>query len=778
MSLRRRICRLGTGSFGLFVDAQRRDILFCLWAGFVGAPFAGHVSTSNHTFLVDAVPSAYAANSATTTAPTSVRRFAVAIGVNDGGKGRTYLRYAATDAQSVASVLQELGGFSNNDIFLVQTPERRAVDQALADVSVAINRAKSIGQRTELLVYYSGHSDENGLLLGTTRFDYRDLRRAISNVPSDVRVVVLDSCASGAFTRAKGGKHKPALRVDSNSQSDVSGYAFLTSSSADEVAQESDHLQGSFFTHALVSGLRGGADEDSDGQVTLDEAYRFAFDETLAHTSQTQGGAQHPAYDIGLSGTGSLVLTDLAKSKSTLIVDKQEGTVLVRSASGASLGKIVAESPKPKDKDIRVSLPPGLYDVAIELPQKDNNGQRQVYRGQIRLSSGKDARLSTVDLQPILLQQTALRGERIATIFQKTPGDLDGLTAAQVWDSVLPLPLNLSLVSPLETNSFSPHRTLNQLGVHLLWGQSNVVTGLQLSGGGNWVIDDLFGIQIAPFVNGVGHNAYGWQISPVVNYTRNRMYGWQLGAVNVGGWVQGLQSGALNLAEASRGGQIGLVNIGSSVDGAQIGLINIAEQVAGAQIGLVNYSTRMHGAPLGLLSVAGNGAVHAGIASNDWTLLDVNGRLGMEYLYTTAHLFINPWTSSVPLHGFGIGLGGRFDVEQIGFSLEALLADIRHSGLSAGDLSALGSVRFQVSFQPLPTLPTWNRLRIYGGISANMTATTLDPNAPQPINPLVAMPIYYGSLLQNTVDETGATTTILRDINGLAWLGWFVGAEF
>ena len=77
--------------------------------------------------------------------------------------------------------------------------------------------------------------------------------------------------------------------------SDTRGYAFLTltSSSAEETAQESDRLKGSFFTHYLVSGMRGAADVSRDGKVTLNEAYQFAFHETLAQTVDTRSGAQH-----------------------------------------------------------------------------------------------------------------------------------------------------------------------------------------------------------------------------------------------------------------------------------------------------------------------------------------------------------------------------------------------------------------------------------------------------------------------------------------------------
>ena len=82
-----------------------------------------------------------------------------------------------------------------------------------------------------------------------------------------MRLAVLDSCASGALTRVKGGSFQAPFLVDDANK--VKGYAILTSSSADEAAQESDRLQASFFTHSLVSGLRGAADTTGDSRVTL-----------------------------------------------------------------------------------------------------------------------------------------------------------------------------------------------------------------------------------------------------------------------------------------------------------------------------------------------------------------------------------------------------------------------------------------------------------------------------------------------------------------------------
>ena len=75
------------------------------------------------------------------------------------------------------------------------------------------------------------------------------------------------------------------------------------------MSQESDEIQGSFFTHHLTTGLRGDADQNRDGRVTLDEAYTYAYARTVAATAATRGGAQHPTYEYDLRGAGDVVLS-------------------------------------------------------------------------------------------------------------------------------------------------------------------------------------------------------------------------------------------------------------------------------------------------------------------------------------------------------------------------------------------------------------------------------------------------------------------------------------
>jgi hypothetical protein len=295
-----------------------------------------------------------------------VRRFALIVGANDGGSSRSPLRYAVSDAERFARVLVDLGGVGAADVIVMKQPGAGSLDQSLTRLRAQVDAAREAaraagGGRVEVFVYYSGHADEKGLLLGDDRYSYRSLRDHLDALPADVRIAVLDACASGAFTRLKGGRHRQAFLVDESA--DMRGHAFLTSSSETEAAQESDRVGGSYFTHFLLSGLRGAADASGEGKVTLNEVYQFAFDETLGRTVETKAGAQHPSYDINLSGTGDVVMTDLRQTSATLVLaESVDGRFFVRNARQ----ELVVEMYKRHGRRIELGVEPGRYEVRVE----------------------------------------------------------------------------------------------------------------------------------------------------------------------------------------------------------------------------------------------------------------------------------------------------------------------------------------------------------------------------------------------------------------------------
>jgi hypothetical protein len=330
--------------------------------------------------------------------PAPARRFALVVGANRGAADRVPLRFAVADAERFAAVMTRMGGVEPADALVLHDPTRRAFLDGLATLRARADRARAESGRVDVLVYFSGHADDKALMLGRELLLYRDLRAALGEIPADVGITILDACASGAITRLKGGQSHPAFLTDVSSA--VRGYAFLTSSSENEAAQESERLQGSFFTHALLTGLRGAADASGDGKVTLGEAYQFAFNETLVQTTTTQGGAQHPAYDIKIAGTGDVVMTDVRQTSSSLLLGPEyDGRFFVLNARG----QLVAELHKPQGRTVELGVEPGVYEVYFEQAQA-------LLAASVRLEEGEHRELARETLKPKRRLPTHVRG--------------------------------------------------------------------------------------------------------------------------------------------------------------------------------------------------------------------------------------------------------------------------------------------------------------------------------------------------------------------------------
>jgi hypothetical protein len=113
-------------------------------------------------------------------------------------------------------------------------PDVRTFYTEMGKLQSQIEKSKADYGRVEFIFYYSGHSDEDYILLGDEKISYKNLRDTINGINADVRIAILDSCASGAFTRIKGGKKRLPFLMDS--AYDMRGFAVMTSSSANEAS--------------------------------------------------------------------------------------------------------------------------------------------------------------------------------------------------------------------------------------------------------------------------------------------------------------------------------------------------------------------------------------------------------------------------------------------------------------------------------------------------------------------------------------------------------------
>ncbi len=359
--------------------------------------------------LVICLGTILATMAASAPARAETRRIAVIVGSNRGDAAHAPLRYAEQDATKMGAVLAELGGLSPEDVLLLRGPTVAAVRGAIDEGTrrVAAWHAAQHGQAV-LLFYFSGHSDGQVLELGNEALPFAELRQRMTSSGAEVRLTIVDSCRSGALLALKGGTLGQAFDIRLADELASTGEVLIASSAADESALESSEIGASFFSHHLISGLRGAADLSGDGLVTLAEAYQYAFARTLRATSDTVVGPQHAGYDYHLAGRGDLVLTELRRPSAVLDLPSDFDRLLLLSSARQ---QVVAEL-GPRSAH-RIALAAGDYKV---------RGWRgsHTFSAAVSLGQGQEIRLAAADLLPVMANGAAAKGGEPAAVLAAT----------------------------------------------------------------------------------------------------------------------------------------------------------------------------------------------------------------------------------------------------------------------------------------------------------------------------------------------------------------------
>jgi uncharacterized caspase-like protein len=292
-----------------------------------------------------------------------VAMYALVVGSNAGGPGQAALHYAEDDAHRVAATLVELGGYTADAVDVVVHPTPDVLRDRLAVLTARVAADRAAGRQARVVFYYSGHARSTAIDLGPDELALGELRQRLFAIPATLTVVVLDACQSGAFSRIKGAQPAADFSFNSRQHLDASGIAVLASSSGSELSQESEQLHSSYFTHHLLVGLRGAGDADGDGQVSIDEAYRYAYHQTLLATAETAVGGQHVSLEVNLKGHGAVPLSfPRAATAAIELPGALEGQTIVEDSRAHA---VVAETYKARGAAVRIAVAPGAYRVLV-----------------------------------------------------------------------------------------------------------------------------------------------------------------------------------------------------------------------------------------------------------------------------------------------------------------------------------------------------------------------------------------------------------------------------
>ena len=228
-------------------------------------------------------------------------RYALVIGINDYQDGLIPdLKNCQTDAQALYDLLTDpaKGGIDKKNANLLLGKQATS-----RNIRIHLGKLRRIPLKSTVFIYFSGHGSKEGDEaywvaqdsrmedLFATGISNMEVQRYLSSIPSDRVVIMLDCCYAAATV--KGGKASVGDFADVLNKFTGKGRAYLMAAGSGEEAIEAKDLKHSVFSHYLIEGMAGQADDNKDGVIVLTELSTYV-DKNVADEARIRGGIQRP----------------------------------------------------------------------------------------------------------------------------------------------------------------------------------------------------------------------------------------------------------------------------------------------------------------------------------------------------------------------------------------------------------------------------------------------------------------------------------------------------
>lgn len=238
------------------------------------------------------------------------------------------LTCAAKDAKDFAAFLETQKGLFNKIKIELLTDEEATKAELEKYLMYKIRKA---GKNDTTVLFLSGHGSADPKRAGQYFFvtydaDPEFLEATSVNMSGlgflkelDCPRILLisDACHSGGFSEWKTKAVVSPLKGFMRDFASSAGKVVISSSRPDEYSLESPRRDNGVFTHWLLEALKGAADRDSDGVVTVNEAYNYAYQQTKVETE----GAQHPQFQGTVEGIFPLAMTSAFDNRLSTVLE-------------------------------------------------------------------------------------------------------------------------------------------------------------------------------------------------------------------------------------------------------------------------------------------------------------------------------------------------------------------------------------------------------------------------------------------------------------------------
>ena len=244
--------------------------------------------------------------------------WAVVIGIDNYQKVR-HLKYATKDARAFYNHLIETIRIPRENVFFLLNDQAHLY-KIRSVLGTQLKR--KAGKDDMVIIFFAGHGateedsmspDGDGLEKYILPYDAEltnlyasalpmsEISKIFSRIYSERLIFIADACYSGASGGRTIGINGTRASISDAFMDRISrgkGRVIITASGANEVSSENDDLKHGVFTYYLLEGLRGKADVNKDGIITVDEVYNYVS----IHVPKATGQTQHPVKKGSVEG--------------------------------------------------------------------------------------------------------------------------------------------------------------------------------------------------------------------------------------------------------------------------------------------------------------------------------------------------------------------------------------------------------------------------------------------------------------------------------------------
>ncbi len=239
--------------------------------------------------------------SSTTSAATLPKVYAVLVGVARYNHMKS-LKYTDDDAYRMFAFLKSPeGGALADDQIRILIDEDASKENILKSLEKTFSKA---GPNDVVFFYFSGHGLKGAFLPidydgNNNRVEHAEIMAILDKCPAKSKVVIADACHSGSLHGAKGATAQSVIETyyDAFSRSS-GGTVLMMSSKAEETSIENNGLRQGIFSHFLIRGLKGAADNDENKLVTINELFEYVEANVKFYTNNYQTPVISGDYDI------------------------------------------------------------------------------------------------------------------------------------------------------------------------------------------------------------------------------------------------------------------------------------------------------------------------------------------------------------------------------------------------------------------------------------------------------------------------------------------------